>query len=98
MAKKKKNSNYITEKTIAKKQLAAKQKRNAKIKKYALISIISVLIAACVIVGLVLIASGINKYWDKRYYEEYQVYHLRYRKCVPFRVDTPHSISCPNIC
>mgnify|MGYP003548922723 CR=1 FL=1 len=32
MAKKKKNSNYVTEKTVAKKQMALKAKRNAKIK------------------------------------------------------------------
>ncbi len=72
MAKKKKNSNYITEKTVAKKQQALKAKKNAKIKKYAVLITATVLIAACIIAGLVLIAMGINKHYDKKYYEAYQ--------------------------
>ena len=72
MAKKKKNSNYITEKTIAKKQQAIKAKKNAKIKRYALLITATVLITACIITGLVLIVMGINKYYDKKYFEAYQ--------------------------
>lgn len=72
MAKKKKNSNYITEKTVAKKQQALKARKNAKIKKYTLIVTAIVLITACVIAGLVLIAMGINKHYEKKAYEDYQ--------------------------
>ncbi len=61
MAKKRKNSNYITEKTVAKKQMALKAKRNAKIKRYTVLATATILITACIVVGLVFIALGINK-------------------------------------
>lgn len=69
MAKKKKNSNYVTEKTVAKKQMALKAKRNAKVKRYALLAGVAVLVAACIIAGLVLIAMGINKHYEKEYFK-----------------------------
>ena len=75
MAQKRKNSNYVTAKTVAKREQALKDKRNAKIKRYALISVIAVLITACVITGLVFIALGINKNLIKKESQEYDQYY-----------------------
>jgi len=71
MAQKKKNSNYVTDKTIAKKEQALKNKKNAKIKRYTLITVAAVLIAACIIAGIVLIVKGINQHMENKASEEY---------------------------
>lgn len=72
MAKKKKNSNYITEKTVARQEQALRDRRNAKIKKYSFITFLTVLIAALVITGLVFIILGINKHYDEEKYNTYR--------------------------
>lgn len=62
MGKKKKNSNYVTEKTIKAKEDAIKAKKNAKIKKITISTVIVVLALACLVTGIVLIAQSCNKY------------------------------------
>ena len=98
MAKKKKNSNYVTEKTVAKKQMALKAKRNAKTKRYALLAGVAVLIAACIIAGLVLIAMGINKHYEKEYFK---IRDNRYEDSISTSIDKHLTLkttsSCPGL-
>lgn len=58
MAKKKKNSNYVTEKTIKAKEDAIKAKKSYRTKKIVITTIALVLALACLIFGIVLISKS----------------------------------------
>ncbi len=58
MGKKRKNSNYVTEKKIKAREEALKAKKNYKIKKITITTIALVLALACLIFGIVLISKS----------------------------------------
>ena len=64
MGTKKKNNNYVTEKTIKAKEDAIKEQKAAKTKRIVIYSVVSVLIVALIVGGIILIASIPPKYVD----------------------------------
>lgn len=66
MSKKRKNSNYVTEKRLAAKELAEKKRKEAQVKKILVPIIVTVLIIALA-VGIVFFASYASKHWGQNF-------------------------------
>jgi len=73
MAKRtKKNSNYVTEKTVRAAEERARRKRNAEIKRIVTISVCIFLIVALIVGGIVALGVA-NAWWAKDYHAEIEI-------------------------
>lgn len=65
MAKKRKNSNYVTEKRELARQEAQRAKRNQQIKKIVITTVLSVAIVAILVTGIILLGAQLG-WWDEK--------------------------------